>query len=68
MPQRQEQAFVVAAQRRDRVASVTRGVDERQAVITFAKPYTDWRGMFAGNTMLLPKAMTATPKCSTRGS
>jgi peptide/nickel transport system substrate-binding protein len=46
----------------DRVASVTRGVDDRQAVMTFAKPYAEWRGMFSGNTMLLPKSMTATPE------
>jgi peptide/nickel transport system substrate-binding protein len=46
----------------DRVASVTRGVDDRQALVTFAKPYSEWRGMFAGNTMLLPKSMTATPQ------
>ncbi|MCV7249763.1 ABC transporter family substrate-binding protein [Mycobacterium koreense] len=46
----------------DRVASVTRGVDERQAVMTFAKPYAEWRGMFAGNGMLLPASMTATPE------
>ncbi|MCA2262926.1 hypothetical protein A5626_12110 [Mycobacterium marseillense] len=46
----------------DRVASVTRGVDDRQAVMTFAKPYAEWRGMFAGNGMLLPKSMTATPE------
>jgi peptide/nickel transport system substrate-binding protein len=45
----------------DRVASVTRGVDDRQAVMTFAKPYADWRGMFAGNTVLSPKSVTATP-------
>lgn len=45
----------------ERVASVTRGVDDRQAVMTFAKPYAEWRGMFAGNGMLLPKSMTATP-------
>ena len=45
----------------ERVASVTRGVDDRQAVMTFAKPYAEWRGMLAGNTMLLPKSMTATP-------
>ena len=45
----------------ERVKSVTRGVNDRQAVITFAKPYAEWRGMFAGNTMLLPKSMTATP-------
>ena len=32
----------------DRVASVTRGVDDRQAVVTFAKPFAEWRGMFVG--------------------
>lgn len=52
----------------ERVASVTRGVDDRQAVMTFAKPYAEWRGMFAGNGMLLPKSMTATPRRSTRAS
>jgi peptide/nickel transport system substrate-binding protein len=45
----------------DRVASVTRGVDDRQAVVTFAKPYAEWGGMFAGNGMLLPASMTSTP-------
>jgi peptide/nickel transport system substrate-binding protein len=45
----------------ERVASVTRGVDDRQAIMTFAKPYADWRGMFAGNTVLSPKSVTATP-------
>ena len=28
----------------DRVKSVTRGVDDRQAVVTFAEPYAEWRG------------------------
>jgi peptide/nickel transport system substrate-binding protein len=51
----------------DRVASVTRGVDDRQAVMTFARPYTDWQGMFAGNTMLLPKSSTANPEVFNRG-
>ena len=46
---------------------MTRGVDDRQAVITFAKPYAEWRGMFAGNTMLLPKSMTATPEAFNKG-
>ena len=46
----------------DRVASVTRGVDDRQAIMTFAKPYAEWRGMFAGISMLLPASMTATPE------
>lgn len=55
-----DKAFAIANPNgSDRVASVTRGVDDRQAVITFAQHYPEWRGMFAGNTMLLPKAMTA---------
>jgi len=51
----------------DRVASVTRGVDDRQAIMTFAKPYAEWRGMFAGNGMLLPASMTATPEVFNTG-
>ncbi|MEB3981158.1 ABC transporter family substrate-binding protein [Mycobacterium sp. 663a-19] len=51
----------------DRVAAVTRGVDDRQAVMTFAKPYAEWRGMFAGNGMLLPESMTATPEVFNKG-
>ena len=51
----------------DRVASVTRGVDDRQAVMTFAKPYAEWRGMFAGNGMLLPASMTANPEVFNKG-
>jgi peptide/nickel transport system substrate-binding protein len=46
----------------ERVKSVTRGVDDRQAVMTFAEPFADWRAMFAGNAMLYPKSMTATPE------
>ena len=42
-------------------------MDDRQAVITFAKPFSDWRGMFAGNTMLLPKSMTANPEAFNTG-
>lgn len=51
----------------DRVASVSRGVDDRQAIVTFAKPYAEWRGMFAGNSMLLPASMTATPESFNAG-
>jgi len=51
----------------ERVRSVTRGVDDRQAVVTFAKPYAEWRGMFAGNSLLLPKSMTATPEAFNKG-
>ncbi|WNG91664.1 ABC transporter family substrate-binding protein [Mycobacterium sp. ITM-2016-00318] len=51
----------------DRVEKVTRGVDDRQAVVTFAKPFSEWRGMFAGNTMLLPRSMTADPEVFNKG-
>jgi peptide/nickel transport system substrate-binding protein len=51
----------------ERVASVTRGVDDRQAVMTFARPYADWRGMFAGNGMLLPKVSTSDPEMFNKG-
>jgi peptide/nickel transport system substrate-binding protein len=60
--------FAIAAPNgSDRVASVTRGVDDRQAIITFDQHYTEWRGMFAGNTMLLPKSMTADPEIFNKG-
>ncbi|GLP74250.1 hypothetical protein TUM20983_13600 [Mycobacterium antarcticum] len=56
-----DKAFAIASTNgSERVASVTRGVDDRQAIMTFAKPYAEWRGMLSGNTMLLPKSMTAT--------
>ncbi|WP_408066570.1 ABC transporter family substrate-binding protein [[Mycobacterium] crassicus] len=51
----------------ERIASVTRGVDDRQAVVRFAKPYAEWRGMFAGNSMLLPASMTADPEVFNKG-
>ena len=63
-----DKAFAIASPNgSDRVASVTRGVDDRQAVITFAQHYPEWRGMFAGNTMLLPKSMTANPDVFNKG-
>lgn len=51
----------------DRVESVTRGVDDRQAVVTFSRHYADWRGMFAGNSMLMPKTVTGDPETFNRG-
>lgn len=51
----------------DRVASVTRGVDDRQAVVTFGQHFTDWKGMFAGNTTLQPKKMTDNPDVFNKG-
>ncbi|MGH3551179.1 MAG: ABC transporter family substrate-binding protein [Mycobacterium sp.] len=63
-----DEAFAIAGTNgSERVASVTRGVDDRQALVTFAKPYAPWRGMFAGNAMLLPKSMTATPDAFNKG-
>ncbi|MGA5465866.1 ABC transporter family substrate-binding protein [Mycobacterium sp. NPDC050041] len=51
----------------ERVESVTKGVDERQAVVTFKAHYADWKGFFAGNTMLYPKSTTADPEAFNRG-
>lgn len=63
-----DKAFAIASPNgSDRVASVTRGADDRQAVMTFAQHYPEWRGMFAGNTMLLPKSMTANPDVFNKG-
>ena len=63
-----DKAFAIASPNgSDRVASVTRGVDDRQAVMTFAQNYPEWRGMFAGNTTLLPKSMTADPDVFNKG-
>ncbi|WP_054811571.1 ABC transporter family substrate-binding protein [Nocardia arizonensis] len=51
----------------DRVAEVTRGVDDRQAVITFSQPYSEWQGQFAGEAFLYPKSVTATPESFNKG-
>jgi peptide/nickel transport system substrate-binding protein len=51
----------------ERVSSVTRGVDDRQAVVTFGSHYTDWQNLFAGNDMLLPKSMTENPEVFNKG-
>ena len=64
----QDKTFAAASPNgSDRVESVTRGVDDRQAIMKFAKPYAEWRGMLSGNTMLLPKSMTATPEAFNKG-
>ena len=49
----------------ERVKSVTRGVDDRQAVITFAEPYAEWQAMFAGG--MQPRSMTADPDVFNKG-
>ncbi|MGW6424264.1 ABC transporter family substrate-binding protein [Nocardia sp. NPDC055053] len=45
----------------DRVERVERGVDDRQAIITFKQHYAEWRGQFAGNSFLFPKSVTSSP-------
>lgn len=63
-----DEAFAIASPNgSDRVASVTRGADDRQAVMTFAQHYPEWRGMFAGNTMLAPASMTGDPEVFNKG-
>nr|WP_243394166.1 ABC transporter family substrate-binding protein [Mycobacterium ahvazicum] len=49
----------------ERVKSVTRGVNDRQAVVTFSDPYAEWRGMFAGG--MQPRSMTANPEVFNKG-
>jgi peptide/nickel transport system substrate-binding protein len=49
----------------ERVQSVTMGVDDRQAVLTFSQPYSEWRGMFAGG--MQPRSMTANPDVFNNG-
>jgi len=49
----------------DHVKSVTRGVDDRQAVVTFAEPYAEWQAMFSGG--LQPRSMTANPDVFNKG-
>jgi peptide/nickel transport system substrate-binding protein len=44
---------------------VTKGVDERQAVVTSAEPYAEWRAMFAGG--MQPRSMTANPDVFNKG-
>ncbi len=62
-----DKGFAIAATNgSDRVEKVERGVDDRQAVVTFAEPWSDWKGMFAGSTVLLPKTSTATPEVFNR--
>ncbi|MEV0343258.1 ABC transporter family substrate-binding protein [Nocardia sp. NPDC050713] len=44
------------------VEKVERGVDDRQAILTFHHPYAEWRGQFAGNASLFPKSVTQDPE------
>ncbi|WP_280310532.1 ABC transporter family substrate-binding protein [Nocardia abscessus] len=49
------------------VEKVERGVDDRQAVLTFNHPFGEWRGQFAGDTALFPKSVTADPESFNKG-
>ncbi|MFI1915909.1 ABC transporter family substrate-binding protein [Nocardia sp. NPDC020380] len=43
----------------DHISKVDRGVDDRQAVVTFSSPYSEWKGLFGP---LYPKAATESPQ------
>ncbi|MEV0296603.1 ABC transporter family substrate-binding protein [Nocardia sp. NPDC050710] len=54
-----DDAFLIAATSGfDRVRTVERGVDDRQAIVTFDQPYSEWKAQFSP---LYPKATTQTP-------
>ncbi|WP_330184057.1 ABC transporter family substrate-binding protein [Nocardia sp. NBC_01503] len=50
---------VAGTQGYDQVGKVERGADDRQAVVTFSKPYGEWQGLFG---VLYPKADTESPQ------
>ncbi|MEV0249893.1 ABC transporter family substrate-binding protein [Nocardia sp. NPDC050712] len=56
---RNPEFLVSATQGYSRLATVERGADDRQAIVTFAQHYAEWRGLF---NPLLPKEVTATPQ------
>ncbi|MCV7257421.1 ABC transporter family substrate-binding protein [Mycobacterium shimoidei] len=62
---RDERYLIASRAGFERVKSVTRGVDDRQAVVTFAQPYSEWRGMFAGG--MQPRSMTSNPEVFNKG-
>ncbi|QLY31147.1 ABC transporter family substrate-binding protein [Nocardia huaxiensis] len=43
----------------NKVASVERGVDDRQAIVTFREPHGEWQGQYG---LLYPKAMMESPQ------
>ena len=48
----------------DDVSSVERGVDDRQAVVTFATPFAEWRAMYEH---IYPAATNADPEAFNKG-
>lgn len=53
----------IAAPGFDRIESVTRGADEREALITFkaGRSFREWQGLFAPPYVLLPCSVTSRP-------
>ncbi|NNH74047.1 ABC transporter family substrate-binding protein [Nocardia uniformis] len=54
-----DQYLVASTSGYDQVATVERGEDDRQAIVTMRTPYAEWQGLFG---LLYPKANTATPE------
>lgn len=48
----------------EKIESVTRGSDDHEVVVTFAKPYVDWRGLFS---FLYPASTNSTPSAFNDG-
>lgn len=42
----------------DQIAAVTEGVDDRQAIVSFTRPYSGWIGLFS---LLYPKSLNDNP-------
>ncbi|MDO3399911.1 ABC transporter family substrate-binding protein [Mycolicibacterium neoaurum] len=40
------------------ISTVTRGADDREVVVTFARPFAEWQGLFS---LIVPKEVTADP-------
>jgi len=50
---------IAGSQGYDQIQSVEKGADDHEAIVTFAKPFTDWQSIF---DPLVPKSLTATPQ------
>ena len=48
----------------ENIQSVEKGANAQEAIVTFAKPYTDWQSLFSP---LVPKSLTATAKSFNTG-
>jgi len=55
---------IVSANGYSDIESVERGADDREVVVTFARPFADWKGLFAP---LLPASTARDPKLFNEG-